>query len=114
MPFLQGDVLEYFSKEIRESAEQEMNKLRSEIENTKKKQVKEIEDRVKDTVNKVLNIELNEINTEFSATMNRIKTSAHQEVIRKKHELLDSILLTVRDRCIKFSKTKEYQSYNVN
>ena len=110
MPYLQGDVLEYFNKEIRESAEEEISKLKSEIENTKNKQLKEIEDRIKDTVNKVLDIEMNEINTEFSATMNRIKTTAHQQVIRKKHELLDSILLSVRKKCEAYAKTKKYQS----
>ncbi|MCK4551917.1 MAG: hypothetical protein KAU02_03295, partial [Tenericutes bacterium] len=110
MPYLESDVVQYFEREIKESANEQIKKLKEEIQNTKKKQLKQIEDQIRDTVDRVIEIELNEINTEFSAAMNRVKTSSHQAIIKKKHELLDSILLEVQKKCIAFVKKAEYRT----
>lgn len=110
MPFLERDVVQYFEKEIKESAKENIDKLKHEIEQTKKTQLKQIEDQIRDTVDKVIEIELNEINVEFSANTNRLKASSHQAVIKKKHELLDSILLEVQEQCVAFVKTAAYEA----
>ncbi|MCK5731452.1 MAG: hypothetical protein KAH13_00385 [Tenericutes bacterium] len=110
MPYLENDVVQYFEREIKESANEQIKQLKKEINNTKKKQLKQIEDQIRDTVDRVIEIELNEINTEFSAATNRIKTSAHQAVIKKKHELLDSILLEVYKKCIAYVKKDNYRT----
>lgn len=109
MPFLERDVVQYFEREIKESAEENIKKLKDQIEHTKKTQLKRIEEQIRDTVEKVIEIELNEINVEFSANTNRLKTSSHQKVIKKKHELLDSILLEVQKKCEAFVKTAKYE-----
>ena len=110
MPYFENDVFLYFKKEIEESANQEIKKLKDEIEEIKSKQLEKIEDDIHDTVNRVIDTELNEINVDFSASMARIKTNAHQEMIKKKHELLDSIIAEVTNKCLAFVKTDEYKS----
>ncbi len=109
MPFIERDVYAYFKKEIEESANEEMAKIKASIEKTKKEQLALIEEDIQDAVNRVTETELNEINTEFSAAMNRIKTNTHQQIIKKKHKLLDSILEEVRIKLIDFTKSKEYK-----
>lgn len=110
MAFLEKDVVQYFEREIKESAKENIKKLNDEIENTKKIQLKQIEDQIRDTVDRGIEIEINEINVEFSAMTNRLKASSHQAVIKKKHELLDSILLEVQKKCVAFVKTAEYKA----
>lgn len=54
-------------------------------------------------------MELNEINLEHSAQVNRIRTSSHKEIIKRKRDLIDSVLLEVEKKCIQFVTTKKYQ-----
>ncbi len=109
MPYFENDIYLYFKKEIEDSANAKIDKLKKEIEETKNKNLKHIEDEVRDTVNKVIDTELNEINVDFSATMNRIKTNAHQEIIKKKQGLMDSIIAEVKQRLMVFVETKQYE-----
>jgi len=98
MPYFENDVFLYFKKEIEEAANEKIAELKKEIEETKNKHLKQVEDEIRDTVTRVIDTELNEINVDFSAAMNRIKTSTHQEIIKKKQELLDSIITELKKR----------------
>lgn len=109
MPYFENDVYLYFKKEIEESANERIEALKKEIEDTKNKHLKQMEDEIRETVNRVIDTELNEINVDFSATMNRIKTTTHQEIIKKKQELMDSIIQEVKDKCLAFVKTAQYE-----
>lgn len=110
MPYFENDVYTYFKKEIEEAANAEIKKLNADIEDTKSKQLKKIEDDIKDTVNRVIETEMNEINVDFSASMNRIKTQTHQEIIKKKQALLDSIIAEVTKKLMAFVKTDQYKA----
>ncbi len=110
MPYIENDVYLYFKKEIEESANKRINELKSEIESTKENGLKRIKEDINETVEKVLETELNEINVDFSASMNRIKTNAHQKIIKKKQELLDSIIVEVTKKCMEFVNTDEYKT----
>jgi len=108
MPYFENDVFLYFKKEIEEAANEKIAELKKEIEETKNKHLKQVEDEIRDTVTRVIDTELNEINVDFSAAMNRIKTSTHQEIIKKKQELLDSIITEVKNRCMSFVQSDQY------
>lgn len=114
MPYYENDLYKYFKKEIEEAANEQINILNKDIEDIKRKQLANIDEEVHDTINKVLDTELNEINTEHSANMNRIKTNAHQEIIRKKKELLDLVIEEVQNKCLKFVKTDSYKEGMLN
>ncbi|MBN2877815.1 MAG: V-type ATP synthase subunit E [Bacilli bacterium] len=109
MPYFENDIFQYFKKEIEDAANEKIKALEDEIETTKQKNLERIEQDVRDNVDRVIDTELNEINVEFSATMNRIKTQAHQEVIKKKQELLDSIISEVKTKCLEFVKSSQYK-----
>jgi len=109
MPYFENDVYLYFKKEIEESANEKIEALKKEIEDTKQKQLSVMEEEIRETVNRVIDTELNEINVDFSATMNRIKTNTHQEIIKKKQELMDSIIQEVKDRCLAFVQSNQYE-----
>lgn len=114
MPYFQNDVYLYFKKEIEEAANQKINDLEKEIKEIKDKGLKKIEDDVKESIDRVVDTELNEINVDFSASMNRIKTNTHQTIIKKKQELLDSIIQEVQKKCQAFVKTEQYKTSMVN
>ena len=114
MPYLDTDVFQYFKKEIEAAANLQIKTLKDEIEDIKKKQIAHIDEDVHDGINRALETELNELNTDHSASMNRIKTNTHQEIIKKKKELLDSVILEVQKKCLHFVKTKKYQNGMLN
>lgn len=109
MPFHESDIFLYFKKEIEDSANQKIKELQREIEATKKKTLDRIEEEVRDNANRVIDTELNEINADFSASMNRIKTQVHQEIIKRKLSLLDTIIDEVKQKCLAFVKTDQYR-----
>ena len=109
MPYFENNVYLYFKKEITESANEKIKQLKEEIEEYKKDSLKKMEAEIKENMDKIVETEINELNQEFSAAMNRIKIKTHQEIIKKKHELLDLIISNVKDKCLTFVKTKKYQ-----
>lgn len=109
MPYIENDVLQYFKKEIEEAAKEKMDNLKQNIEEIKQKQLTAIEEEIRDTIDRATETELNEINTDFSASMNRIKTNSHQTVIKKKHDLMDTILVEVRKKLETFAKSAQYK-----
>ncbi len=109
MPYIENDVLQYFKKEIEEAASEKMDALKKNIEEIKQKQLTAIEEEIRDTIDKATETELLEINTDFSASMNRVKTNSHQTIIKKKHDLMDTILEEVRKKLVQFVKTDQYK-----
>ncbi len=108
MPYYEDEVYLYFKSEIENSANAKMKALKDEIDSIKEKQLGIIDEEIHDSIFVAMEIELNEMNLDFAAQTNRTKLSAHKEVIKRKRNLLDSVLLEVENRCIKFVSTKKY------
>ncbi|XMB73220.1 hypothetical protein RJI07_04730 [Mycoplasmatota bacterium WC30] len=108
MPFFQDDIYRYFKNEIETNANLKIEALQEEIETIKLKQLGIIDEEIHDGIYKALENELNEMNLDYSATLNRIKLASNKETIKRKRDLLDSVLLEVKNKCIKFVNTKEY------
>ena len=64
--------------------------------------MKILNEEIEDTVTKAKENELNEMNVEHSAKLNRIKVRVNKEIIKKKRDLLESVLFDKRK-----SKTAE-------
>lgn len=109
MAFIENDVYEYFKKEIENTANEQIETLTKSIKETTEKQLKSMEEDIRDTINRATETELSEINTDFSTMINKIKTNTHQEIIKKKHELLDSIIQEVLKKCMKYVTTDQYK-----
>ena len=109
MPYYEDEVFRYFQREIEESANKDLKELREVIDSIKSKQLARINEEVQETIHKANEVELNEINLEYSAQVNRIRTSSHKEIIKRKRDLIDSVLLEVEKKCIQFVTTKKYQ-----
>lgn len=109
MAFIENDVYEYFKKEIEDSANEQIEKLTKSIKETKEKQLESMKEDIRDTIDRATETELSEINTDFSTTINKIKTNTHQGIIKKKHELLDSIIEEVLKKCMKYVTTDQYK-----
>lgn len=108
MAVFQDNVYSYFQKEIEESANEKISELKAEIEAIKSKQLKILNEEIEDTVTKAKENELNEMNVEHSAKLNRIKVGVNKELIKKKRDLLESVLLEVTNKLLKFVKSDEY------
>jgi vacuolar-type H+-ATPase subunit E/Vma4 len=111
MPYFEDDVYLYFKKEIEETGNVKIEALRKDIEKVKEKQLALIEEEIHETIYKAMQIELNEMSLDYSAQLNRIKLKAHQTMIKRKRELMDSVLLTVQEKLIEFTKSKEYSEH---
>lgn len=110
MPYFETDVSRYFEQEIRESANKKIEKLRNEIESIKKRRLDMIDEEIHSSVFRAMEIELNEMSLDYSAQINRLKLQTHQKLIRKKRELMESILLEVQKKLKAFIKTKQYST----
>ena len=110
MPYFETDVTRYFEKEIRESANEKIKKLKEEIESVKKRMLDTIDEEIHASVFRAMEIELNEMNLDYSAQINRLKLQTHQKLIRKKRELMESILLEVQKKLKAFTKTSKYKA----
>lgn len=109
MPVYQTNVYRYFQKEIEESGSKKIAKLEDEIKSMEDKAMKLIEDEINDTITRAKENELNEMNQEYSASLNRLRVGNHKEVIKKKRDLLKSVLLEVKNKLHKFVLTDEYR-----
>ena len=109
MPYYEDEVFRYFQREIEESANKDLKGLREQIDSIKSMQLARINEEVQEAIYKANEVELNEINLEYSAQVNRIRTSSHKEIIKRKRDLIDSVLLEVEKKCIQFVTTKKYQ-----
>ena len=109
MPVFQDNVLQYFQKEIEESGNKKIVKLENVIKLMENKAMKLLKEEIDDTITKAKNSELNEMNQEHSASLNRLRVENHKEIIKKKRDLLESVLLEVISKLQKFVKTDEYK-----
>ena len=110
MPYYETEVTRYFEKEITESANEKIEKLKKEIEDIKKRQLDIIDEEIHASVFRAMEIELNELTLDYSAQINRLKLQTHQKLLRKKNELMESILLEVQRKILDFTKTDKYKT----
>ncbi|MBI9009613.1 MAG: hypothetical protein JEZ05_06235 [Tenericutes bacterium] len=109
MPVFQENVYQYFQKEIEESGNKKIKELEKEIKSIQEKQMKILNEEISDTITRTKEIELNEMNQEYSSTLNRMIVENHKEIIKKKRDLLESVLLEVTNKLFKFVKTDQYK-----
>jgi vacuolar-type H+-ATPase subunit E/Vma4 len=109
MPVFQENVFQYFQKEIEESGNKKIQELEAEIKSIQEKQMKILHDEISDTITRTKEIELNEMNQEYSSALNRLIVEHHKEMIKKKRDLLESVLLEVRSKLVKFTETNDYK-----
>jgi len=110
MPYYEDEVFRYFRREIEESANKDLKELREQIDSAKSAQLARINEEVQEAIYRANEVELNEINLEHSAQVNRIRTASHKEIIKRKRDLIDSVLLDVEKKCVQFVSTKQYQN----
>lgn len=109
MAYLEDDMYQYFKKEIEDSANKKIEALEALIESIKTEQISILEEELNDTIKKAKDNELNEMNVEYSAALNRIKVNSHKEIIKKKRDLMESVLLEVKNKLLKFVSTDDYK-----
>jgi len=110
MALLENNAYRYFKEEIEEVGNKRIHDLEVEIESVKARSLKIIEEELNDTVTRAKDNELDEMNTEYHAQLNRIKLATHQEIIKKKRDLFESVLLEVKNQLQEFVKTDEYRN----
>lgn len=112
MPYFNNDdVYRQFSKEISAKADEQIDKLKEEITSTKEKNINRIKSELHNSIFRGLDLELNELNADFSATMNRVKNEYTRVLMKKRRELLDSIVEEARKKCVKFVESKKYLDF---
>ncbi len=109
MPVFQNNVYQYFQNEIKASGKKKIQELEEEIKSIQEKQMKILQEEISDTITRTKENELIEMNQDYSSALNRVKVENHKEVIKKKHDLLESVLLEVTNKLMKFVKTDEYK-----
>ena len=113
MPYFNNndDVYRLFSRDIISKSNEEIEKLKTEIDEKKTKSIKRIETEVHTRVFRSLDIDLSDLNADFSANLSRVKNEYTRVLMRKRRELLDSIVEEVRAKCIKFVEGKKYKEF---
>ncbi|MDD4069173.1 MAG: hypothetical protein PHF05_01850 [Candidatus Izemoplasmatales bacterium] len=116
MPYFNNneDIYRIFSREIIDKADQEINNLKSEVEEKKEKNLKRIKMELEASVNRGLDLDLNDLNRDFSSNLSKVKNEYTRVLIKKRHELLDSIVMEARSKCIDFVSSKEYKDFISN
>ena len=109
MAVFQENVLQYFQKEIEESANEKIVELEKDIETIKSRQLKLLKEEIDDTITRAKENEINEMNVEHSAKLNRIKVGVNKEIIKRKRDLMESVLLDVTNKLLEFVKSDDYK-----
>jgi vacuolar-type H+-ATPase subunit E/Vma4 len=110
MPYYNNDDLfRTFSKYINEKANEKIDKIKHEIETEKKRSLERIDKEIHQSVFRGLDIELSELNSDFSARMNKVKTEYSKVLMEKRSELLNSIIVEVREKLVNFHQSKGYE-----
>lgn len=102
------ELLKYFSKQIKAEANKEISKLEKDIADTKKRQLANIDNELQTSIFKTMNSQIGDLESEHNAVINKLKIDNHKKVMQKRTELLDSVILEVQNKCIKYVKTKAY------
>lgn len=113
MPYFNNndDVYRFFSRDIISKSDEEIEKLKSEIDEKKTRSIKRIETEVHTRIFRSLEIDLSDLNADFSANLSRVKNEYTRVLMKKRRELLDSIVEEVRSRCIKFVESAKYKTF---
>jgi len=110
MPYFnRDDIYRQFAKEINAKADEQIGDLEKEIVETKVKNLKRINNELETSIFRNLDLELNELNADFSANLSRVKTEHTKVLMKKRRELLDSITLKVKEKCLIFVNTIDYK-----
>lgn len=102
------ELLKYFSKQIKQEADIDIKKLEKYIVDTKKRQLEQIDNELQTSIFKSMNSQIDELESEHNATISKLKIENHKKVMQKRTELLDSVILEVRKKCIEYTKSKAY------
>lgn len=114
MPYYNNDDLfRTFSKYINEKANQKIDKIKNEIEQEKSRSLERIDNEIHKNVFRGLDIELSELNSDFSGRMNKVKTEYSKVLMEKRSELLNSIIVEVREKLVDFHQSKDYEKLMV-
>ncbi|MGD9964245.1 MAG: hypothetical protein AB7E16_02245 [Candidatus Izemoplasmatales bacterium] len=105
------DVYRLFSRDIISKSDEEIEKLKNEIDEKKTRSIKRIETEVHTRIFRSLEIDLSDLNADFSANLSRVKNEYTRVLMKKRRELLDSIVEEVRAKCIKFVESKKYKEF---
>lgn len=112
MPYFNNDdVYRHFSKEINAKADEEINRLQEQIADTKAKNMKRIKEELHSNIFRALELDLNEMNADFTASMNKVKTEYTKVLMKRRRELLDSIIEEVKKKCLDFVSSKAYVDF---
>jgi vacuolar-type H+-ATPase subunit E/Vma4 len=113
MPYFNNndDVYRLFSRDIISKSDEEIEKLKNEIDEKKTRSIKRIETEVHTRIFRSLEIDLSDLNADFSANLSRVKNEYTRVLMKKRRELLDSIVEEVRAKCIKFVESKKYKEF---
>lgn len=110
MPYYNNDDLfRHFSRYINDKANEKIEKIKSEIEEEKKKSIERIDQEEHNKIFRNLDIELSELKADFSARMNKVKTEYSKVLMEKRSELLNSVIVEVREKLNAFDQTKDYE-----
>lgn len=111
MEYLSDEQLfQYFQKEINESKQKRINKLRKEIDGIKEKELKIIHQELDENIQHALRLELKELRTNHSFEINKINTENSRNLMKKRQELLQLVFDEVSQKLKKYLKSKEYEA----
>jgi len=113
MPYFNNndDAYRLFSRDILQKADEEINRLKKEISDNKEKNVKRIEAEIHSRVFRNLEIDINDLNADFSANLSRVRNEYTRILMKKRRELLDSIVEAARKKCIEFVSSDKYPNF---
>jgi vacuolar-type H+-ATPase subunit E/Vma4 len=113
MPYFNNndDAYRLFSRDILQKADEEINRLKKEISDNKEKNVKRIDAEIHSRVFRNLEIDINDLNADFSANLSRVRNEYTRILMKKRRELLDSIVEAARNKCIEFVNSDKYPKF---
>jgi vacuolar-type H+-ATPase subunit E/Vma4 len=113
MPYFNNndDAYRLFSKDISSKADEEINRLRTEISENTEKSIKRIETELHARVFRSLEIDLNDLNAEFSANLSKVKNEYTRVLMKKRRDLLDSIVEEARIKSVEFVNSPDYKKF---
>ena len=113
MPYFNNndDAYRLFSKDISSKADEEISRLKTEISENKENNIKRIETELHARVFRSLEIDLNDLNADFSANLSRVKNEYTRVLMKKRRDLLDSIVEEARKKSVDFVNSPDYKKF---